>query len=143
MTAYFDNFDHALKLASILSEDRANDLLKKIEEELVYDVSLCLESPDFPTDLRERGHRIILQHGVYTRPLNDPAHPTVDGLADAFRAVSRMSSDLHSLFHAVVYMEVNEGLEGFSDDPRSPMRRLATKGEAFREELVEKAKTQG
>jgi len=141
MTAYFDNLGSALLQARELEGDlKLDNRLREIEEGLVYDVTLCFESPGFPADLRERGHRIILKHGVHTRPLNDATHPTVDSLYDAFRAVAQMGSDLHDLFHAVCRRETDEGLVGFSDDPRSPMRVLACRGEEFRENLAAEAK---
>lgn len=131
MTAYFDEIGTALGLAQKLENERALDkLLREIEEALVYDVTLCFESPGFPADLREKGHRIVLKHGVHTRPINDATHPTVESLYDVFKAISSMASDLHDLFHAVCRRE------GLSDDPRSPMRVLFTRGEQFREDLV-------
>lgn len=79
MTAYFDDLGGALQRSRQLigsnHECDADFDLRTLEETLVYDVTLCLESPGFPADLREKGHRIILQHGVNTRPLNDLTHP--------------------------------------------------------------------
>ncbi len=140
MTAYFDAIGTALLRARQLDERVAYDRLREIEEGLVYDVTLCFESPGFPADLRERGHRIVLAHGVHTRPVNDLTHPTIESLVEAYAAVSSMASDLHDLFHAVCRRETDEGLAGFSDDPRSPMRVLFTRGEQFREDLAAASK---
>lgn len=140
MTAYFDQLGTQLSLARALPQDKAHYRLIEIEERLVYDVTLCFESPGFPPDLRDKGHRIILKHGVHTRPLNDATHPTVDSCDDAISAVAQMGSDLHNLFHAVCRRETDEGLVGFSDDPRAPMRVLACRGEEFRENLAAESK---
>jgi hypothetical protein len=148
MSSYFDEIDRQIGQASRLEFPTSVETLRKIEETLVFDVSVCIMMPGFPEELRNAANAIILEHGVEVRPCNSPDNPRVEEQSEYFKEIGYLSFELHSIFHRVVNeWEVpgrfsEEGLN-FSDNPIYPLRQLATRAEALREELVEKRKGSG
>lgn len=117
--------------------------LTEHEDKLVWDVTVCAESPCFPSNLRTRLHRIVIDHAIECRPANADTHPTVETIDDALRELAEMSFKLHSLFHDLSRIAImsDDGASLFSDNPLSPIRVLFSRGDEFREQLVETDKT--
>lgn len=145
MTAYFDQtheaISHLEKVAidedgQVVGDckelDRIYKELDRIEETLVFDVTIALEEEGFPADLRVAGHDIILKHAVSCRPINDSTHPSVESFRDHVKEIHEMSSALHTLFHRACLDH------RLSDDPRSFLQRVYCRGESYREEIVAK-----
>ena len=86
MTAYFDAIDK--EIAEIADQAMHPDTRKKcwadIEEKLVWDATLAAESPGFPQDLRDKLHRLVLEHAVVARPVNDEVNHALRAAFDTF-----------------------------------------------------------
>lgn len=143
MTAYFDSKGTELRDieagVSIMGEwGRVEyDALNKLDESVVWDVTLAVESPGFPDDLRDHAHRLILKFSAACQSVGSPG-PDYETIDDHARGIGNMISELHSLFHELVMRNP----QGFSDSPLAPLRRLYCKGEEYRELLVAKQKQQ-
>lgn len=137
MTAYFDS-THS-KIRDIVS--RADvDLWEKakafdiVEEALVFDCTIAAEWPGFPEDLRDVIHKIVVKLGLASLPIN-MLRPCMETVEDHGERLHKLCWDLHTAFHEVAYRQ----LEGFSDDPRFPVRALYAVGEERRENLAASA----
>lgn len=135
MTAYFDDCARQIHEASVKlrlpSENfAALEALRLIEEKMVFDVTVAAMLPGFPADCREMIHKVVLKHGVHTRPVNAPEAD----YEDDSQYVSRMrelEGGLHSVFH-----EVAHALGGGWDNPLVGIRRIYAQGDAEREKMV-------
>lgn len=130
MTSYFDDFDQKTEKAG-KEEDYIT--MRELETKFVFEISVCISFDDFPADLREKAHRIILDHAVDARPANARDNERVNTWSDHVCEIGNMSFKLHSLFHEFTTRDPQNN----SDNPMSPLRRLACKGESFREQLWE------
>lgn len=140
MTHYFDQKHHLIQEAEKLTFPANVQRLREIEESVVFDVSVCIMCEGFPADLQKRANQVILDHAVDCRPCNALDNPNAETVGDHFKQIHELVYDLHTVFHDVVTNEVAGHFEGklfnFTDDPRSPLRQLATRAEALREEMV-------
>lgn len=147
MTAYFDDrhtelrkITDAIKIAE--SEDehgvapyRLYDQVNAYDRALVWDVTLAAQSPGFPEAQRTAIHKLVLRYSAECQPVNskgleyETVHERIDDL-------HTLTWDLHSVFHEIAQMH----MEGFSDDPRSPLRVLYAAGEEIREQLHDLAR---
>ena len=77
--------------------------------------------------------KCIYQHAVYCQPVNRAAkfQPILDTATEHAQSIANLVWDLHTIFHDL-------GTAGFSDNPASPLRQLASAGEERREALVPK-----
>jgi len=86
---------------------------------------------DFPVDLRDRCHRIILKHGVHTLPVNAP-EKDFETVYDHVYLLTKLSFDLHTFFHDIARDERTP----YWDNPRAPLMALLTRGEERQEAMV-------
>ncbi len=143
MTAYFDSKHEdlaklaAVDITALVGEDVSTHYRKLVELEglIVWDVTLATEMPGFPEDLREQVHKLVLKYGTETQPVNSHG-PEYEEFADHCKGINSLVWDLHTVFHEVAKRQ----LDGFSDDPRTPLRILYARGEEHREQMVEAAK---
>lgn len=131
MTAYFDAKHE--QVSAILKEGEAGyRKIAALEAELVWDVTLASEAPGFPEDLRDEINKLVLKYGAESLPVNAKG-------ADYFSfeghcaGINSLVWDLHTVFHDVA----KRHLDGFSDDPRTPLRIIYARGEERREQMVE------
>lgn len=146
MTTYFDDVDKSIFNASQLEYPDNVDTLRAIEASIVFDVSVCIMMQGFPEDLRDEASHVMFEHCVENRTVNDSDNPRVDSVRDHFREIEDLSSKLHTCFHRVVIEHEAQGkFDGkpfrFSDNPRSPLRQLASRAEELREVMAEARKT--
>ena len=132
MSGYFDAIDNRIR--NLKEDDYAEDgttTAYNLEMELVRDVTVCAMLPGFPEDLKRPIHETVLKYGIHTLPRN--AAPRDFETFDQHRELlRRLSSDLHTIFHAVGHSES----PGFSDNPLSGLRNLYDKGDEEREALL-------
>lgn len=143
MTAYFDIFgekvDSIRRKVRDIGTDAAyaayaaklDEQLDKAEETILYDVTICVESPGCPEDIRDAAHRVLLRYSIQATPpgIEPPDYADLDGHAEL---LGRMGSDLHTVFHALG----SRRLDNFTDDPRTPIRCLFGKGDERREGML-------
>lgn len=136
MTAYFDAKGTLFgQIEKRLGADWIREglyLLEQLDTDVVTDVTVCAACEGFPIDLAEAVHRTVLKYSAACQPVNSTA-PEYDEPWQHVQGIGNMLSDLHTIFHEVARRD----LEGFSDDPRSPLRALYAKGEEVRERLAE------
>lgn len=137
MTAYFDAMGERFAQIERTFDWHSQaswDALEAWELELVRDVTLAAESPGMPADIREAIHDCVLRYGVRSLPVNHRGNDWPDGNEQwhLLSSLGNLSSSLHDIFHELC----RKHLDGFSDDPRMPMRVLFSKGEEFREQRV-------
>ena len=126
MTYYFNRIDQSLTAADMATGEG----LKRIEHELVRDVTICAESPGCPEDIRDKIHALVLKYGVVSQPIN--AEPRDLSPRAHREELYRLSAELHGVFHTLCQRR----LEDFSDNPRLPVLCLEGRGEARREALL-------
>lgn len=146
MTSYFDDkqeqagrlLDYAMKLdlspeVHPASDEKWHNDLKILEEQVVFDCSVCVEFPGCPEEIRDRVAKCIYQYAVYCQPVNRAPRfqPNPDTATEHAKSIANLVWDLHTIFHDL-------SAKGFSDNPESPLRRLAAAGEERREALVPK-----
>jgi hypothetical protein len=109
---------------------------------LVRDVTICAQMPNFPEDLHRQVHALVTRYGVFSLPVNAPPRD-FGSLEDFKRLMHQLSSELHSVFHALVRRRAAEPFDAFdsplvtfTDDPRAPLRALYAVGEEVREGMV-------
>lgn len=139
MTYYFDEKGsrlHAIRklLGSESYTAEAHDALRKLDAEVVWDVTLCVESPDFPLDLREAVHKKILEHSVEGQPIGSK-YADYDEFVDQLDGIGTMLWELHTIFHELAERRIPL----FSDDPRAPLRCQFSRGEEQRENIARAA----
>ena len=122
MSSYFDRTDTRIQDCNDPTE------LAKIEEKLVYDVTVCAMFPGFPSNLRLAIHEAILRLGVNSLPFSVYPADYETEQEHKYR-IQRLSGDLHSIFHVAARM-------GLSDSPTYPLRRLASAGEEERDQMA-------
>jgi hypothetical protein len=132
VTAYFDQMAQRLLDMAKEPPDKQHIALEAIDRDLVWDVTLATEFDGFPTELRQRVHTTVLRYSSAMQPVNgkDPCYETQ---GEHIRGLGNMIGDLHTIFHDLWHLH----LDGFSDDPRSPLRVLYARGEEKREQMVE------
>lgn len=133
MTTYFDQKHEELRIIEELGQEKGSRQLADFDAAIVWDLTLAAEFPGFPVDLRFRVHKLILQYSTECQPVNAKEHPDYDGWDEHCRALNKFVWDAHSIFHDVV----QRNIPGFTDDPRAPLRAVFTRGEEYREQLVE------
>lgn len=137
MTAYFDTFasevDKAVRLdAAAPQEERQWERLAELEERIVREVTLAVELPGFPADLRLAAHRAMVVHGVTTQPQSCfPAWADISDPLELAEHLRRMGSDLHTVFHALSRREIGE-----TDDPTARAREYLSAGEDARLAII-------
>ena len=132
MTSYFDTAHEEVRLGRTRPDYGVMiSRFEEVESRVVFDCTVAAMMPGFPADLREAIHRTVLEHGICTLPVNAPPadFETED---DYKRRLDALLWDLHTIFHEVAH----RGLDGFTDQPPTPMRRLYALGEEEREKLV-------
>jgi hypothetical protein len=139
MTAYFDEMHKRIHELDG-NAARAWELFGIVENDLVRDVSVASEFPDFPEDLRLRINQLVLKHCVQALPVNAPPADFAE-MSTYTDRLQRLCWDLHTVFHDLVYRAAeDETLRAwFSDDPRQPLRVLLCRSEERREQLVPSA----
>ncbi len=132
MTSYFDDAREELRTARRLSDYGVMiEAFDRIERQVVTDCTLAAMSSGFPTPLRLRIHHVVLKYGIQTLPRTAP--PADFETEDEHRKrLDDLVEGLHSIFHDVG----NLGLDGFNDQPPTPMRRLYALGDLEREQLA-------
>ncbi len=141
MTYYFDNKQEELRKVREAYEATADygalaKGLDGVDEEVVRDVTLAAESPNFPKDIQYEINLTVLKYSAVSQP-HTGVSPTFLDYDDAeahIRGISDLIHNLHTLFHSLAQME----LAGFTDDPRMPMRTLFDQGAETRERIVER-----
>lgn len=136
MSSYFDKWDSEQRRIKSLPQGLVRqDAHREHELKLVWDITLCVESPGCPEDIRDAAYRIMLRYGVHSLPSTygfAADNPDVESEDDEYRSVGNMSTELHTTFHALA----ERGLEGFSDNPILPLRNLFGEGEARRLDMA-------
>ena len=100
-------------------------LLDAIDLDVVRDVTVCSVFEGFPGDLAEKIHWMVLRYSAASQPVNAKSPPDYQTPNEHVRGIGDMLSELHTIFHEVVTREI----DGFSDDPRFPLRLLYARGE--------------
>lgn len=131
MTSYFDKAHTDLRAARRLDTWEMLQAFDAIESLVVYDCTLAALTPGFPEDLRKNVHAVVLKYGVTTLPCNAPP-ADFETSDDHLRRLGDLVWHLHSVFHDVAH----RGLDGFSDSPTFPLRRIYALGEEEREKMV-------
>lgn len=130
MSSYFDDIDEQIR--NTRGNPEASDLLRQIEEKLVFDVTVATELPGFPADLAVAVHEVVLRHGVYSLPAE--AEPRdFETEDDHRRFLFNLSGDLHSIFHAVGHRCFPE----LSDNPLTGLRKIFDRADLKRSAMVE------
>ncbi len=132
MSVYFDEFAQKIARVNGLPSAVRHDMLRILEEELVFDVTVAAEWPGFPADLRDEAYQVILDHGVETQP---PGHCGVLDLRnvnDYLSELCTMAGDLHTVFHSVAERQLSD----FTDNPRMPLLLRAADGQERRARMV-------
>lgn len=138
MTSYFDSRHEELRKVeeSIRTTPEAMRehaaAIETIDSGVVWDVTLAAEMPGFPEDLRLQVHNIVLKYTAACQPINSKNRPDYESIEDHTRSIHEMIWDLHTVFHGVAERK----LQGFSDDPRAPLRVIYARGEEERERLA-------
>ncbi len=141
MTAYFDGKGQAVGEISRNHRTSENwsvaefDALRKIDETVVFDVTICVEWPGFPEDLRKKVHEVVLHYSVECQPVGSKYANDYEDFEDLLRGIGNMIGDLHTIFHEVA----QRNLSGFSDNPLLPLRCRYARGEEQREEMAKAA----
>jgi hypothetical protein len=137
MTQYFDDFqrevdsfDRSVGFPSTTEADRVREL----EHRLVFDCTVTAQAPEFPANLREAIHQTILRGAVHCQPMNTPPDLVADFevFSEHLDRLSRLGSDLHSIFHEVARDESCP----FYDNPRAWVLMKASEGEEVRERMA-------
>jgi len=132
MTAYFDNM--GTKLGAI-ERELDFDGIREWELTLVHDCTVAAMMPGFPEDIKREIHLTVLEHGVFSLPVNAP-EKDFESFYDHVRFMNQLQFDLHTHFHDVARLRLGR----FTDDPRVPLMCIYAVGEEEREELVEQMK---
>ena len=137
MTAYFDDFQRQLRTFDVQSEypgQGEDDRIRELEYQLVFDCTVTAQAPEFPAYLRERVHKTILLGAVAFQPLNVPKEHIADfeTFAEHVQRLSRLCSDLHTIFHDVARDESTP----FYDNPRAWVMSQYAEGENVRERMA-------
>ncbi len=132
MTHYFDKTGEDLSDALRLQGRERVEAFERIEGKLVFDCTIAAMMPGFPADLRLNVHETVNRWAVSMLPVNAPP-ADFETEQEHYRRLVELSEDLHSVFHEVA----RRCLDGFSDQPDMPMRRIYALGEEEREKLVE------
>ena len=125
MTFYFDDAIKRLSSAATPSD------LEEVDIQVVRDVSICSEMECFPETLRAQANLVILDCSAACTPVNHPG-PCYESWQDHQRGLMKMVGALHSIFHALAEARIN----GFGDDPRTPLNIIYSNAEARREQLA-------
>jgi hypothetical protein len=136
MTAYFDQRHEEVNALKAIDPEAHPEVYRKLvelEAAIVWDVTLAAEMPGFPENLRDQVHRLVLKYGTETQPVNAVAAPSYFDFDDHCDAINHLVWDLHTVFHEVAKLH----LDGFGDDPRTPLRIIYARGEERRENMVE------
>jgi hypothetical protein len=137
MTSYFDNvgsrvtsLERRIAAATDGYDDEVQTELTKLEESLVWDVTLTAEWPGCPSEIRDAIHVAVLRYApsAYT----NGGGPDYETQADYARALGEMSSRLHDVFHDLARLR----LDGFSDAPKTPLVRLFSVGDERRDRMT-------
>ena len=129
MTAYFDTKTTAIHDTRSLAEDAALNALIALETEMVNDVTLAAELPDFPPEYADTIAKIVMQHGYASTPHEHLAE--VEDAAEYRQRLTRLASDLHSVFHGVAHAD-----GPLRDDPLHGVLRLLGNGEERRAAIL-------
>ena len=130
MTTYFDTMSRNARDAFLRG---SWDELHEVEKELVRDITLAIELPGFPEDLRLAAHRALLGCAVVTLPegltqelkgWGDP--PDID---DYSTWLGESIHALHTIFHAYARRT------GESDGPLRRVSYYLTRGDDAREAI--------
>lgn len=138
MTSYFDGRHEELRKVEEAIKARPEAVsehaaaIEAIDAGVVWDVTLAAEMPVFPEDLRLRVHNVVLKYTAACQPVNSKNLPDYESIEDYARDIHKMIWDLHTVFHDVA----SRKLQGFSDDPRAPLRVIYARGEEERERLA-------
>ncbi len=125
VTQYFDEKDTQIRKAEALLTHEATwqqgyDALVLLDEEIVWDVSICSEMPGFPEDLRTAVNQTILQYSVMGQPHHSSGGPDFEDHHGHVRTLRNLVHNLHTIFHALGTRE----LDNFTDGPRTPLHHL-------------------
>lgn len=134
MTAYFDAQITRLRVlqdATYADDPDAFGRLVDLDRAVVWDVTLAVESPGCPEDLREAVHRVVLRYSLQSQSEDQPGPDYEDDATYACGLVE-MVERLHSIFHELG----QRGLDDFTDSPRTPIEALYFRGEGRRAELA-------
>lgn len=140
MTAYFDAHAtwfksmhiHLTQPLGVLQTMDASDMIEAREREIVDDITLAVEQPEFPAELRDRAHRILACYAT-TASTEMP----VPGASNDYKSevewvegLMEMVAQLHDVFHAH-----GRGVAG-GDDPTLWRTQMLAQGAARREDLT-------
>ncbi len=139
MTTYFDNLSSEIsRLSRILGEAEGNvevqEALDKLDEKLVWDMSLCTEFKTFPPKIREAIHKQILFYSLNGQPQYSKYADYAD-LREQLEGMRALVSNLHDLFHDLAHHPDWR----FGDGPLAPLRDLWADAAELREKLAKDA----
>ncbi len=157
MTTYFDTMSRELDLVRIrhaptllrwryledinqrAGEAGSFDYLQAygtIERRVVSDCTFAAMQPEFPADLREQVHRVVLRHGIETMPDNAPP-ADFETEAEHHHRLQNLVNDMHSIWHDVAHRGICVEGGYLGDSPRHAHSGFLTRGETERERMVD------
>jgi hypothetical protein len=145
MTIYFDSRHEELRKVEEAIKARPEAVnehvaaIEAIDAGIVWDVTLAAEMPGFPDDLRLQVHDAVLKSTVACQPVNSKNLPDYESIEDRARAIHGMIWDLHTMIwdlHTIFHDVASRKSQGFSDDPRAPLRTIYARGEEERKRLA-------
>ena len=138
MTAYFDQAHEDLRGARGMGYGAMVERFDAVETRVVHDCTVAAMFPEFPPDLREAIHRVVLRYGIQTLPVNAPP-ADFDTPDEHKRRLDCLVGDLHSVFHELGgRLRPDPDWEGqyFTDNPLRFVLRMYARGEEEREQMV-------
>jgi len=135
MTCYFDDLHSKLSSLNAHAPSEADfKTLREIEHQAVFDCTVNAQFPEFPADLRQELHEVILRGGVETQSRILPIELQADfeTFEQHVQRIMCLVGDLHTIAHMVARREDCP----FGDSPMSGVMSLFSDGEEIRDEMA-------